>query len=75
MNIDLFKGHWHIVIGRVKQAYGQLSHDELAATSRRPGAASGGPWARCGRRPAASLRNWRRRFDGQFSWLRAFFNR
>lgn len=32
MNADLIKGHWHIVKGRVKQALGQLTHDELAKT-------------------------------------------
>jgi uncharacterized protein YjbJ (UPF0337 family) len=29
MNLDLLKGNWLILLGRVKQACGQFDHDEL----------------------------------------------
>lgn len=32
MNADILKGNWKIAQGRIKQAYGELSDDELAKT-------------------------------------------
>ena len=32
MNADLFAGYWLIFAGRLKQACGQFTHDELAKT-------------------------------------------
>ncbi len=32
MNADTLKGNWKIAKGRIKQAYGELSDDDLAKT-------------------------------------------
>ncbi len=32
MNTDQVKGNWNILKGRIKQAYGQLTDDELTRT-------------------------------------------
>jgi uncharacterized protein YjbJ (UPF0337 family) len=35
MNLDLLKGNWLILLGRVKQICGRLDHDELLKTEGR----------------------------------------
>ena len=29
MNTDIIKGHWHVIKGKLKEQWGQLTHDEI----------------------------------------------